>query len=90
MYIHICICGYVLIHTYYVCMYIMYVHVYVYMCMQHFFLFFDINKEEFGLFKVYEDLNARKPCLTNKSVSDAFLFISYPLRFIQVIIPTTG
>lgn len=71
-------------------MYIMYVRVYVYMCMQDFFLFFDINKEEFGLFKVYEDLNARKPCLTNKSVSDAFLFISYPLRFIQVIIPTTG
>ena len=68
----------------------MYVHVYVYMCMQYFFLFFDINKEEFGLFKVYEDLNARKPCLTNKSVSDDFLFISYPLRLIQVIIPTTG
>lgn len=66
------------------------IHMYVYMCMQHFFLFFDIHKEEFGLFKVYEDLNARKPCLTNKSVSDAFLFISYPLRFIQVIIPTTG
>lgn len=70
-----------------------YVHTYTYVCIHvhaTFLLFFDINKEEFGLFKVYEDLNARKPCLTNKSVSDAFLFISYPLRFIQVIIPTTG
>lgn len=80
MYIHIYICVYVLTC---VCTCVC-IH------MHAIFLFFDINKEDFGLFKVYEDLNERKSCLTNKSVSDAFLFISYPLRLIQVIIPTTG